>query len=203
MDIAAFLDAFNADDPEAAVTGVSWRGDDVVVEVEVFRHDDTAVETTRKFKIVCSGVAETQVALSGFLCAEWSADHPALLRYNEPRGTLYFSSAPADPQAVIGRLWQVSQDVYRGYRTMADDFNLNGYHLVDLLAGGHGQLAVAPLSVVARYVEAIGGAMATNVVAGPVPQGGYRILDFQGDCYVICRVAAVPDTAEILMFPAH
>jgi hypothetical protein len=202
MDIATFLAAFNADDPEAAVVGVSWRDDDVVVEVEVFQLDAAAVETARKFQIVCTGVVEVRVALSGFLCAEWSAAHPALLKYNEPQATLYFSSAAVDPHAVIGRLWQVSQDVYRGYRAMSDDFNLTGYPLADLLAGGHGQLAVAPLSVIARYVEAIGGDIQTNVVMGAAPEGGLHILDFHGDCYVICRAAAV-DSAEILMFPSH
>jgi hypothetical protein len=95
---------------------------------------------------------------------------------------------------VIGRLWQANHDVYGGYRAMADDFNLNGPDLATLLSGGHGQLAYATLPVIERYVEAIGGDIETYIVPGHTPPGGYRMLEFHGDCFVICRSATVDDT---------
>jgi hypothetical protein len=77
---------------------------------------------------------------------------------------------------------------------MADDFNVSGTGLDELLSGGHGQLAYATLPVIERYVEAIGGDFETYVVPGRNPSGGYRILEFHGDCFVICRSATVDDT---------
>jgi hypothetical protein len=194
MDIADFLEAFNARDPEVVVAGVTWSGDDVVLELDVVELDHAAVETAHRIRIICRDVAEVQVTLSGFLAAEWTGDHPALLKYNEPQGTLYFSSAPADPHAVTGRLWQANQEIYRSYRQLSDDCNASGYGLAALLAGGHGELATGPVAVLARYAEAIGDAMTTNIVAtGVTPQGGYHLLDFHADCYVICRAANVAD----------
>jgi hypothetical protein len=206
MDIATFLEGFNARDPQAVVAGVTWSGDDVVLEIDVFEIDEAATdmpsETSSRIRIICQDVAEVHVSLSGFLAAEWSGDHPALLKHNQPQGTLYFSSAPADPDALIGRLWQVNQDIYRGYRSMADDFNISGYGLAALLAGGHGELASGPMPVLTRYADAIGETMTTNLVAtGTAPRGGYHLLDFHADCYVICCSASVTAADAALIEP--
>jgi hypothetical protein len=200
MDIACFLEAFNARDAVADVSGISWSGDELVLELSVVQMDFEYPDPPRKLRVVCQDVAEIRVEFGGFEGAEWHADHPALWKHNHQNAYLYFSSAPSDPHAVIGRLWQANHDIYGGYRTMVDDFNLNGSALAGLLTGGHGQLAYGPRPVIARYVEAIGDAMETYILPGHVPPGGYHMLDFHGDCFVICRSATVDDTeaAQIL-----
>ncbi len=158
-------------------------------------HFDAPNATSRlRFEIACTGVRE--MALT-----EWVVDslaflteHPLLLEYNSPHEYLHFSSTPACPEEVIGRMYLAHQQVVGDWwplsRVLNPSVGQAGLTLPTLLRAGRGMLAHGPSPVISALAEAVAPLM--DVYRNPAyhPVGEYRVLLF-GEAYVVCVAAEV------------
>ncbi len=174
---------------------VSVRGSqrelDVEYECDHWRDHDSRVA----FRLRCSEVAESTVTSGVSEELHWTEDHPVLLDHNSEHGNLYFTSIPDNPYEVVGRLYQVHERVYDGWRHFRDYVN-TCRDTVTILGGGSGLLAEGPLPLLREFEHAVKGMISTNIVDTPRhagDYGNYRVLLFDGS-FVVCRKCQVEAT---------
>ena len=124
------------------------RGLEVVYECDHWRDHDSRVA----FLLRCSEVVESTVTPRASDDLHWTDGHPVLHDHNSEHGMLYFSSRPANPHEVVGRLYQAHETFYGGWREFREYANTCG-DTVAILGNGSGVLATGPLSLLREYKE--------------------------------------------------
>ena len=89
-----------------------------------------------------------------FASLEIVGRHPVLVDYQEPWDSLYFSTSPADPQALITELQRLADRVFARWRPL-DRYLNPQVPALDLLAGGSGLLLEAPRSLAAPASDVV------------------------------------------------
>jgi hypothetical protein len=164
------------------------RGFEVVYECDHWRDHDSRVA----FLLRCSGVAESTVTPRASDDLHWTDDHPVLHDHNSEHGILYFSSRPANPHEIVGRLYQAHETFYGGWREFREYVNTCG-DTITILGNGSGVLAEGPLSLLREFEGALAGLLATNIVETPRrfgDYGNYKALLFD-ESFVVCRECEV------------
>jgi hypothetical protein len=165
--------------------------------------DDPDPAARLHFEIECTGVREMNLHGGPVDAIEFVSEHPLLLEYNAPHEYLHFSSAPARPEEVVGRLYLAHHEVIGDWRPLSRVLNPSigqGMTLPTLLGGGRGMLARGPVPVVSALAVAVAPYM--NVYRNPSydPSGSCRVLLFD-DAYIVCDAAEVvsTETANVLI----
>lgn len=161
LDDTAYRVRFNCDD---------WQGRDM----------------RRRFELICDDVQESTATPSDLYSLRAASDHPLLWNYNDDHLTMYFSSAPPDPMALVGQLYEAHSRLLNGWRQLSD------YLYADsaLMQQGYGQFAKGPRRVIEEYARVVGDQCRFSMIQGHTPRGGCRIVLF-GDLFVVCRGVSV------------
>lgn len=134
----------------------------------------------RRFVFEFLGVDESTVVPGELGEVSAPTNHPLLLESAERNEGLYFSSAPASPHEVIGRLYEAHVEVFGDWRPLSRYVTASAH----VLAGGTGQLARGPVSLIARYEAALVGRLDTYRVVGVEPRAARQVFFFD-DSYVL------------------
>jgi len=181
------------EDLNGKITAIDYT-DELII---YFQCDDRKdYDVTRKYKITCYGVSESEVQPSNSGEIEFTNEHQLLWNHNEPRGYLYYSSEPESRYEILGRVWEVHERIYKGWRPLAD--NANTYHggqFIEFCKGSNGQLAHGPKPLLEAYEQAIKCKIKTNYVHSYQPVGGFKALVFD-TCFVICKSVAVAEVSS-------
>lgn len=189
MDIEKLSNALY-EDLNGMITAVD-NANGLVVRYEC---DDWAGEDKRRrFNIFCRGVVEYEVRPSPSDFVHFLVSHPLLWNHNEPHGCLYYSSQPDSRHEVLGRIWEVHERIFKGWRPLAEFANVSyGGQPVEFCRGSHGQLAHGPLPLMEAYMEAVDGLLVTNYVASHKPKGRLKVLVFD-ECFAVCDTVSVEE----------
>jgi hypothetical protein len=165
---------------------VSFSSEEKTCRV-IFECDDwTGGNRRRRFELFFEDVPEVSVWPSGCSGIHAAKEHPLLWEYNDESVSMFFSSPPLNPLALLGKLYETHTSLIGRWRTMS------AYWIADskLLQGGHGRLAIGPRRVLEEYARTIGDTLSFSIVHGHQPRGGYRVVLFD-EHYVICRGISV------------
>ncbi|MFV1922531.1 MAG: hypothetical protein ACMZ63_08010 [Methylotenera sp.] len=177
-------------DLNGQITEVDQK-DDVLIH---FQCDDWSdYETTRKFIITCTGVAESNISESFSGDIDYESEHPLLWNHNEPHGYLYYSSEPTNRYEILGRIWEAHEIQFGGWRPLTD--YANTYHagqFIKFCSGANGQLALGPKPILDAYAKATASLIETNYVSSHNPVGGFKALIFDNG-FVICKSVSVAE----------
>ncbi len=145
----------------------------------------------RQFEFIFQDVAECTVVPAAIDAIDLGASHPLLWDHNLAHCSLFFYSAPADPESIIGRLYEAHARLFGGWRDMGRYVKAT----TATLRAGFGLLAEGPGNLIAEYARVVEGVMRCSRLTRRTPAGGYAIALFD-DCYAVCRsVAAIEHTA--------
>lgn len=181
------------EDLNGRVTGVDYT-DDLVI---YFQCDDWKdYEALKRFKITCNGVLESEVKPSSSGDLAFTDNHQLLWNHNEPHGYLYYTSEPENRYEILGRIWEIHERTFGGWRPLTDYANTyNAGQFVEFCKDGNGLLAQGPKPVLELYQQAIVGKIKTNYVPSYQPEGGGKALVFD-DSFVICKSVAVEEISS-------
>jgi hypothetical protein len=140
----------------------------------------------RRFELVFEDVPEATATPSACSSFQITDDHPLLWDYNDEQVTMFFSSAPLEPLALLGRLYKAHADLLDGWRELSEYWHAD----TELLRAGYGRLASGPRRVIDQYAPVVAEAMRYSIVHESSPRGGYRVVLFE-NCYVVCRSVSV------------
>lgn len=146
----------------------------------------------RRFELVFQDVVEATATPSGVDAIYAVDEHPLLWQHNDEHVSIFFSSSPARPCELVGRLYEAHHRLLRGWRELADYLHANS----ELLGGGRGLFARGPKRVIDQYAAVIGDSLQFSIVADHKARGGYRAILFD-ECYVICRSVSVVEHEQI------
>lgn len=163
--------------------------DDLII---YFQCDDAKkIDVIRKFSITCHGVIESDVQpdFSGYIA--FTDEHQLLWSHNEPQGYLYYSSEADNQYELLGKLWEINEMIYGGWRHIKDFVNTsNAGHMIEFCKGSNGLLAQGPKPLLDEFQKTASKHLKTNYVSSYTPDGGYRALVFDTS-YVICKAVTV------------
>ena len=178
------------------VTRITWTEGDAVLDLKLNR----ANSPPAGWRVRCH---ETRCnRFDGSLCRinfEVVEDHVVLLPHSQPHVELYFSSSPADPDALVGQLIEAHRKMVGDWLSPFAYFNASPMHrLSELLGGGFGKLADGPLPLIERYrsvLETAGVRSSTPPARPPVyrkndswvEEVGPLFALFMDDSYVVAR----------------
>jgi len=154
----------------------------VVFECDDWRDNDRR----RRFELIFEDVPEANATSSecwGFHLVE---EHPLLWNHNEENVSMFFSSTPSDPLALLGRLYEAHTLLVGEWREMSRYWKAGS----KLLQLGYGLLAEGPRRIIDEYARVVGDTLRFSIVHGHNPRGGYRVVFFD-ECYVVCRNVSV------------
>lgn len=176
------------EDLNGRITAVDYT-DDLIIYFQCDDWKDN--ENTKKFKITCTSVAESEVQPSPSSEVVFSNNHQLLWAHNEPHGYLYYTSEPENRYDILGRIWEVHEKTFGGWRSLTDYANTyNAGQFIEFCQGSNGLLAQGPKSLIELYQQAIVGKIQTNYVPSYNPEGDTKALIFD-NCFVICKSVAV------------
>jgi len=175
------------------ITAVDYT-DDLIIH---FQCDDWKdYEVTRLFKITCHGVKESEVQPSASGEVEFTEAHQLLWNHNESHGYLYYSSEPENRYEILGRIWEVHEKLFGGWRPLTDFANTYyAGQFIEFCKGSNGQLAHGPKPLLELYQSAVVNKLKTNYVPSRNLEGGYRALVFD-TCFVICKSVVVAEVSS-------
>jgi hypothetical protein len=133
-----------------------------------------------------SGVREATIVAGDLEEIDVRDDHPVMWDYSERHDNVYFSQAPLNPYEIIGRLFEAHKAVMYDWRPFTKYVSVSS----DILAGGYGMLARGPVSLMAKYRQAIAGHLETNSVFAWEPEKVCQAVFFD-DAYVIASAFTV------------
>ncbi|MGF1727788.1 hypothetical protein [Photobacterium nomapromontoriensis] len=182
------------EDLNGRITAVDYAAELVIT----FQCDDwNDYDVTRKFRITCHGVKESEVQPSSSGSLEFTGEHQLLWNHNEPHGYLYYSSKTENRHEILGRLWETHEIIFGGWRSLTDYANTyRTGQLIEFCKGANGQLAHGPKPLLEAYEHALVGKIKTNYVFSYQPEGGYKALVFDS-CFVICRSVEVEEISSL------
>jgi hypothetical protein len=154
----------------------------VIFECDDWREHDRR----RRFELAFEDVPETTATPSESGSLSVADDHPLLWQHNDESVSMFFSSAPSDPLALLGRLYEAHTALLAGWREMADYCYADSH----ILRAGLGRLADGPRRVIEEYARVVGDTLRYSIVQGHRPHGSYRVVLFD-ECYVVCRSVSV------------
>ena len=172
------------------ITGVDFSDD---LEI-YFQYDDwNDYDVTRKFKITCHGVEESEVQPSATGSIEFTDEHQLLWNHNDSWGYLYYTSEPRCRFEILGRLWEIHEKAFGGWRRLKDYANTyNAGQQIEFCKGSNGQLARGPKTLLDLYQSAVSDQIETNFVSSIQPKRQSKALVFD-DCFVICKSVTVDE----------
>jgi hypothetical protein len=132
--------------------------------------------------IVCSDVRESTVSAGYIGGIERFRDHPLLWTHIQPHACLYFSSVPANPFELLGRLHVTHHELFEHWRPARDYL----YASPEVLAGGYGQLAQGPLAAVQAYERAAMPFVRCSLVTFEPGDTDWQLVLFD-ESFIICR----------------
>ncbi|WP_444904429.1 hypothetical protein ACJJIU_05650 [Microbulbifer sp. CnH-101-E] len=181
------------EDLNGRITAVDYT-DGLIIN---FQCDDwNGHDQSRFFKITCYGVKETDAQPSEVGEVEFTDKNPLLWNHNEPHGYLYYSSEPESRYEILGRIWEVHEKTFGGWRPLTDFANT--YHagqFIEFCKGSNGQLAQGPKQLMEIYQASVIDKIKTNFVPSYTPEGGYKALVFDS-CFVVCKSVAVDEVSS-------
>jgi hypothetical protein len=129
------------DNGRLTIRSALWKDDDLEIGFLVDHGDDTSSE----WVVFCHDVLEYFLAepmgMTGMNV--WSGDHPVLSQYLRRHEALYFPSAPANADEVVGQLWSEHLRVTEDWIPF-DRYVNRSLPLRRLLERGSGLLAEVP-----------------------------------------------------------
>ena len=176
------------EDLNGRITAVDFT-DNLII---YFQCDDWKdYEKIKKFKITCNSVSESEIQPSPSGEVSFSSSHQLLWNHNEPHGYLYYTSEPENRYDILGRIWEVHEKTFGGWRPLTDYANTyNAGQFIEFCHGSNGLLAQGPKLLIELYQQAIVGRIQTNYVPSYNPDGDAKALVFD-NCFVICKSVAV------------
>lgn len=141
----------------------------------------------RRFLLACADVKESTLTVGGVGWVNFVSEHPVLLEHNSEHSELMFSSAPANPHEVIGRLMEAHNRFYGHWRELTE--HLNASHAI--LQDGYGLIARGPHIVMQKYAAAIDGLLKVNIVHSYKPKSEFKALIFESQLVVCSTVDAL------------
>ncbi len=158
----------------------------------VFSFDDwRGVGKARRFDLVFHDVAESTARPSASMDFFVEVDHPLLWNHNIEQSSIYFSSAPEEPDTLIGQLYEAHGRLLGRSRALASYLNADA----SLLRLGYGLLAVGPAIVVDAYARVVNDRLRYSIVRTHTPKGGYRVAMFD-ECFVVFRELEIFELTE-------
>ncbi len=174
---------------------LSVEGDrDASKLVIYFQCDDwKEVDVTRRFRIICDDVKEDNVRPCHSGEIEFCDTHPMLWKHNDDHGYLYYSSQADSRYELLGRLWEVHEKIFFGWRPLSEYINTHhAGQIIEFCKGSNGLLAQGPKTLLKAYKEASNGHIDTNYVPSYSPGGYYKALIFD-NCFAICKSVNVEE----------
>ncbi len=145
----------------------------------------------RRFDLICNEVVESTATPSFSSGVEFVDADPILWDHNTEHVSVYFSSRPESPEELLGKLFGVHEQLYRGKRELTRYLHAD----CKLLRDGYGLLAEGPRNVMDAYSNAIGDQLRLSMVKSRSPSARYRALLFDS-CFVVCKKVEVAELRE-------
>jgi hypothetical protein len=153
----------------------------------IFECDDWQTGSRRRrFALQFDDVRESTATPGSSGNLKMESQHPLLWNHNDEHAEMYFSSAPAAPDDLVGLLYAAHNRLFAGWRALSDCLRASP----QLLRAGNGMFAKGPRRIIEEYATAVGDKLRYTIVPGHTPKGGYRVVLFD-ECYVICRNVTV------------
>ena len=176
------------EDLNGRITAVDFT-DDLIIYFQCIDWDN--YEKTKKFKITCNSVSESEIQPSPSGEVVFSSNHQLLWNHNEPHGYLYYTSEPENRYDILGRICEAHEKTFGGWRSLADYANTySSGQFIEFCQGSNGLLAQGPKPLIELYQQAIVGKIQTNYVSSYNPDASTKALIFD-NCFVICKSVAV------------
>ena len=181
------------EDLNGRITAVDYTNELIIY----FQCDDWKdYEVSKKFKITCNTVLESEVQPSPSGEIVFTEEHQLLWKHTEPHGYLYYTSEPESRYEILGRIWEAHEKAFGGWRPLTEYANTyNTGQFIEFCSGGNGLLAQGPKPLLELYQQAIDGKVQTNYVPSYKPEGEAKALVFD-DCFVICKSLAVEELSS-------
>jgi hypothetical protein len=153
----------------------------------IFECDDWRDHVRRRqFELVFEDVPEAATTPSACGHFHVTDEHPLLWQHNDESVSMFFSSAPAEPHELLGRLFEAHRMLFDGWRELSDYWQADS----ESLRAGHGRSAAGPRRAIDAYARVVGDSMRYSIVHSHSPFGDYRVVLFD-ECYVVCRSVSV------------
>lgn len=176
------------EDLNGRISGVE-SSDNLIIQFEC--DDWNGFESTRFFKIICEDVVESDVYPTNTSNVEYNKTHILLWDHNEPRGSLFYSSEPKSKHELLGKIWEIHEELHGGWRPLTDYLNTyNSGTKIGFCEGSNGLLANGSKPLLEQFQIAIDNYIKNNLVISFTPKGGYKALVFD-ECFAICKSVKV------------
>jgi hypothetical protein len=138
----------------------------------------------RAFQLRFNGVAETTLTPGWFGNIFVETEHPLLWKHNEAHLSMYFSSAPNAPTALIGELYERHQELVSDWRLLSETLHADSA----LLKSGYGLFAQGPKRIIEEFARLVDGRLNYSILPAYLPQGGYRVALFDSQFVIFKNV---------------
>jgi len=147
----------------------------------------------RHFNIICKDVIESDIQPTALERIYLTDTHPLLWNHNEKNGCLYYSSELKNKYETLGRLWEVHENMYQGWRRLTDHVNIQSTEPLNYCSGTYGLLAKGPEHILKQYQNTVTDCVQTNYVpSSKAPEKVFKIL-LLDNYYVICKSVNVAE----------
>jgi len=179
------------DDLNGVITLIDNTNDSLIIYLEC--DDWNNFDILRKFKIVCHNVVDIEIQPSPTGEIEFIDSDPLLWDYNEPHGSLFYSSKSNNRYEILGKIWEAHQKVFSDWKPLTKYANIYRQgEILEFCKDNKGQLASGPKPLLDRYKKALDDKIKINYVQSYKPEGGYRLLAFDSG-YVVCKNVEVTE----------
>jgi hypothetical protein len=192
MDIEALASAVYEDLEPRLVCAHLVGKSDLLLELECA--DWSGGNLRRKFDVRCGQVKASEVSVGEAGAIEFLSDHPVLLEHKGAQGALYFSSAPASPDAVFFVAIDLLTQRFEGWRDPLNFLNGEPREVRNHLTGGNGLLARGPLTVMEELRNQLRPLLAVRVLQEQVEEEHWKAL-IVGSNWVVCDTVSVVERA--------
>lgn len=149
-------------------------------------------ERRRSFELRCLDTIELNCSPGPFGELGYFSEHPLLFGHSGGRSTLYFSSIPDLPAEIFLTAHEVIASVMQGWRAPQEYLGHDPSGFEEVLAGGHGLLAIGPDPVIDALEQAVSGMLRVNKISGRVKNASLVVLTADQD-FIVCGSVEVTE----------
>lgn len=156
-----------------------------------FECDDWAgTGERRRFEIRCDEPKDFRVDVGYIGAISLHTEHSLLLKHQGEQAELYFSSAPASPEAVFTQACIMLHTELDGWREPSELLHGTPGEFVSNLRSGHGLLARGPMPTLLKLRDQLAEHLKLQLVHSYVAKGEWVVLVMEGSWIVCARVEA-------------
>lgn len=178
-------------DLDGYITTISTSKYDLIITFQCKGWDNP--DEIKHLNLICKDVVENEIKPTILDEISFADTHPLLWKHNEECGSLYYSSNLENKYEIFGRLWEIHENMYTGWRRLKDHLNIRNTGHLDFCSGTYGLLAQGPKRVLEEYQNIISDVVETNYVpSGEISKNVFKALILD-EHYVICKSVSVAE----------